>query len=381
MAVTSKVDYTSKSYPGRVCNGISTSSTLTTGARKVYKNSTDSVNLDKKTENPFTGYLVYENMPVINVTFPCQDGSLWTQYIESSNGIDMETYFPYGHLSSNDDPSYGYATSAFYSRLSNLTVNMAQVFAERQMTVNLIANNAKRLAHMYLSLRRGRNPFTGGTCNSRNAAQLWLEYNYGWKPLIQDVYGAIDVLKGNLPELTVRVSPRGTFFQKLPDRITNTYLQGQSTRVTHSESICRGYSQTTVKASFTIKDPAVLTANAIGLTNPALIVWELIPYSFVVDWFLPIGSWLERQTAMLGLSLVKASTTRTTVRTWTSSTTVRVQTPSYTYVTASGEKTKESRYKSRVTSLPSTMALPRFKNPISTSHALSALALLRQVFK
>lgn len=381
MPITSKVEYTTKDYPGRVCNGISTSSYLTTAAKKVYKDSIDSIDLDRKTENPFTGYLVYENMPVINVSFLCQDGTLWTQYIESSNGIDMETYFPYGHLPSGDDPSYGNATSAFYNRLSNLTVNMAQVFAERQMTVNLIANNAKRLAHMYLSLRRGRNPFNGKSCNSRNAAQLWLEYNYGWRPLVQDVYGAIDVLKGDLPELTVRVSPHGTFSQKLPDRISYTYLQGESTRVTHFDSTCRGFSKTTIKATFTVKDPAVLTANAIGLTNPALVVWELVPYSFVVDWFLPIGSWLERQTAMLGLNLVKASTTRTTVRTWTSSTTVRVQTPSYSYVTASAEKTKESRYKSRVTSLPSTMALPRFKNPISTGHALSALALLRQVFK
>ena len=34
-------------------------------------------------------------------------------------------------------------------------------------------------------------------------------------------------------------------------------------------------------------------ARQLGLADPATVVWELIPYSFVVDWFIPIGSYLE----------------------------------------------------------------------------------------
>jgi hypothetical protein len=35
------------------------------------------------------------------------------------------------------------------------------------------------------------------------------------------------------------------------------------------------------------------TSRALGLLDPLTVVWEIIPYSFVVDWFLPIGSYLE----------------------------------------------------------------------------------------
>jgi hypothetical protein len=31
----------------------------------------------------------------------------------------------------------------------------------------------------------------------------------------------------------------------------------------------------------------------LGLLDPATVLWEIIPYSFVVDWFLPIGSYLD----------------------------------------------------------------------------------------
>jgi hypothetical protein len=31
---------------------------------------------------------------------------------------------------------------------------------------------------------------------------------------------------------------------------------------------------------------------SLGLVNPLEIAWEVVPYSFVVDWFLPVGSYI-----------------------------------------------------------------------------------------
>jgi hypothetical protein len=51
-----------------------------------------------------------------------------------------------------------------------------------------------------------------------------------------------------------------------------------------------------------IDNPALATAQAVGLTNPALVAWELVPYSFVIDWFLPIGNWLTAIAPLVGIT-------------------------------------------------------------------------------
>jgi len=38
----------------------------------------------------------------------------------------------------------------------------------------------------------------------------------------------------------------------------------------------------------------------LGLVNPAEIVWEMMPYSFIADWFVPIGPWIGSLTADIG---------------------------------------------------------------------------------
>ncbi len=48
-----------------------------------------------------------------------------------------------------------------------------------------------------------------------------------------------------------------------------------------------------------------------GLTDPSSVLWELTPWSFVIDWFIPIGNYLNAR----GLA---QATTGTYVYSWTS---------------------------------------------------------------
>lgn len=40
----------------------------------------------------------------------------------------------------------------------------------------------------------------------------------------------------------------------------------------------------------------------LGLDDPLGLIWELTPYSFVVDWFLPVGQWLSSFRSIKGLT-------------------------------------------------------------------------------
>jgi len=52
--------------------------------------------------------------------------------------------------------------------------------------------------------------------------------------------------------------------------------------------------------------------DSIGLVNPAAILWELVPYSFVVDWIVPIGQFLENISAGVGLRFLSGYRTEWT---------------------------------------------------------------------
>jgi hypothetical protein len=37
----------------------------------------------------------------------------------------------------------------------------------------------------------------------------------------------------------------------------------------------------------------ISVARSLGMVDPLQVAWEIVPYSFVVDWFLPVGSFLS----------------------------------------------------------------------------------------
>lgn len=48
----------------------------------------------------------------------------------------------------------------------------------------------------------------------------------------------------------------------------------------------------------------------IGLTNPAVLAWDVIPWSFVVNWVIPIGDWLESIDSTVGLDYLGGTYSR-----------------------------------------------------------------------
>lgn len=58
-----------------------------------------------------------------------------------------------------------------------------------------------------------------------------------------------------------------------------------------------------VKCGLTARmvNPLLSSADTFGVLNPLSISWELMPMSFVLDWFIPVGNVLDSLSATLGL--------------------------------------------------------------------------------
>jgi hypothetical protein len=120
-----------------------------------------------------------------------------------------------------------------------------------------------------------------------------------------------------------------------------------------------------VKARYYVRNAGMKQLAQIGITNPALLVWELIPYSFVVDWMIPVGDWLSSLDALVGVEDLRV---------------VRGYKITRTTETSCGGSAKEVQTDFQ-RSAGTTLALPRLAYRPSTSltTVLNGLALLRQL--
>lgn len=147
----------------------------------------------------------------------------------------------------------------------------------------------------------------------KDISSVVLEYRYGWSPLMQDIKGALDVLSQPIPDKAIRSSRSRSFSETYGSGVKPTQI---SERVT-------------IKGRIRVSNPNLDLANRLGLINPASVAWEAVPFSFIVDWFLPVGNFLGSFTDFMGIELVDASITGK--RTW-----YQAEEGGYSYLRATG---------------------------------------------
>lgn len=132
----------------------------------------------------------------------------------------------------------------------------------------------------------------------KELANGWLELEFGWKPLIQDVYAAMEVYRNGIAKRGQMVRAFGMKSGHYkPSESGINYMNGYSNLEAGMLS-----ERIKSKAYGIVSNPAAYTLNELGLANPALLAWQLLPFSFVVDWFLPISQILGTITNRVGLS-------------------------------------------------------------------------------
>jgi hypothetical protein len=117
----------------------------------------------------------------------------------------------------------------------------------------------------------------------------------------------------------------------------------------------------------------------VGLTNPLVVAWELVPFSFVVDWFLPLGDWLNGLDATMGLTFSKGSSTFYYRVQQTVEFASLPNDASGSVAFFRGQQEFALKQRGGMASFPG-IERPVVKNPISSGHAANALALLVSAF-
>jgi len=282
--------------------------------------------------------------------------------------------------------------SRIVTKLKDQKVNVGLVLAELNKTAGTIADAARRIAYAYEAVRSrnisGALRILAGGDLSRtkkvrpslgSAAKDWLAIQYGWTPLLKDVYGAAE----ELARVTTYQAPVQSVSSRCgtTDDESHSGIDAGASYPKHSTNI-KGQVTINGRVEYRVSSQMAATAANTGITNPQSIIWELVPYSFVVDWFLPVGNYLNNMDATNGLEFSRGFYAIKTECT-------------YTVVPESGFVTNGSNvlhwtggkiecygtsYERTILGGFPAMPTPKLKSPISLVHAANAIALLKVAF-
>lgn len=287
-----------------------------------------------------------------------------------------------GRIGSVDYNQESRAIMEAMSKVADGKVSLSMLAAEAKESFGLLASVAIPFLRVLQHLRRGQWAQAAALLDLgkpkhwvrpaiRNWHDFYLAYKLGWKPLVSELYNLYELSREKGLKLEALVNGRRSILETSPGK-SGTFDFGGS-RYEHNSVAERRYI-----AAFTGKLDLLDLHNAsrIGVINPVTVAWELVPLSFVVDWVLPIGGFLETLTSLMGIRFHSGTLTRMSKR----ETTVRRLAPAtggWTVIVnprSVYERIEMDRVK--LTHWP----LPRIyvKNPFSTDRIVTAVALFSQ---
>lgn len=187
--------------------------------------------------------------------------------------------------------------------------NFGETLVEFNQTLGMIANRLNSFVSFVRDVKAGRwnkldfkpSKKLRNTPASKRMAQGYLELQFGWKPLLQDIHDGLEAMGRGLRTRGAKVRTRSG------PRSSRKFTTGNDTWV-QSDSLEANATYTGI-----VRNEKLAQLNQLGLANPALMAWNKLPFSFLVDWFWPISTVLGAMTAGAGLGCENACiTTRAT---------------------------------------------------------------------
>jgi hypothetical protein len=259
---------------------------------------------------------------------------------------------------------------------------------ELRESIRMIKSPAKALRtgiseYLDTAVKRGRK--APRKSRRKVVAETWLEYSFGWVPLVNDILDGVKAYKKHVNKtfrsrLTSRGSTSSSVIYAAGQRGSNAnsipYVLDKKAIQTQSVQYIVGLEYTCTGA-----DPDVSVFERAGLVFREFVptLWELTPYSFLVDYFTNVGDILE------------AGATSTSDVKWVCRTTKSIA-KMFTYCAPDTLKTQENRTVSGSPSYSATTAtsvnrdggvltIPRFELSLPTQPTqwLNMLALSQGV--
>lgn len=222
------------------------------------------------------------------------------------------------------------------------TWNVGVAWAERRETAKLLEDTVKKFAKTLRDLRQGklkrafRDLFPNGSRKDwerlkgtpyydwylknqkrfikenvvaapRDLASAYLALQNGFKPALADLHNAAEALANRNTRADWVITGKGYYKKVISGKrnVNNTnYPNMRCLQDYHSVTACF------VRIDATITDQWLHTRAQMGLTSPASVWFEASRLTYVIDYFIAFGDWLQALGAPAGMDFYSGSVTR-----------------------------------------------------------------------
>jgi len=270
------------------------------------------------------------------------------------------------------------ALEKLYDKMNHHAANVAVSVAEGHETRRMISGAIKSAGSVIAAARKTVRSIKHGEI-VQVLSKAWLASQYGWRPLLQDVYGLLTFTTNRFVNGYTFKAGKKSFVE------TNNTLHPPTYPHISEIYTGKGFNAVYFSITATMSNQEAFDRAAITSLDPASIMWELVPYSFVVDWFYDVGGYLALQEAALGNGMQFAYGHETRLSYWKSKKVevgagitgngTAVSPLRLTSSDLSSRRTQVSKSRIALTGFPRPRS-PTLKVDLGASRVLSAGALL-----
>jgi len=273
--------------------------------------------------HPFTEFVVSQNTPIVE--------SPRGQWLSPTQFFQYDPWYVTIQnlgLPSNWDATYAIdsgkmdnLSNKLLQKISDRRASIGEFVGEFHKTFEMFNSTAKRVLRAVTALKHGNLLAVASALSydlhpkelkrleriksslkpSLYVSNMWLEYIYGWKPLLSDTVGLATALTDNIVSSSLIKSVRKRSVE-VEHTLSNT---GDAHSRTVSKSVTTSKHFITVR--YKVSNPNTHLQQQLQLLDPLDIAWNLIPYSFIVDWFFQFHEYLELLNATSGLTFLDGS--------------------------------------------------------------------------
>lgn len=177
-------------------------------------------------------------------------------------------------------------------KLKDGKVNLSVMAAEARKTAGMLGRFATDMSRIVDTIRSKDLRRLGKLKDWKQIPGRYLEWCYGVGPLLQDIDGSMQAIaEAQNLNRPLRLKVVGIAEEK--DLINLDPLSpwfGSNCRL---EVECQRRKLVRYSLCYDVPSWALKDLSQLGLSNPLETLYELTPYSFVLDWVIPVGDWLS----------------------------------------------------------------------------------------